>query len=210
MHDNAACPRCLGTDIQPTVDLYRPPVFLTPSGLMLTEEALRQIVGASIPSAEEAEQAIEELMRLLENFEGQDNDLLDVIARSMDDPSNKQPPPASDAAIHQLRTTRWRPNQQLTQMAQEECGICLAQYEMVCTRLFLSSPTALIGMIAHGRTMNSRTCLAATRCTRTACGHGSSRPAPALSAGPPHPSSALPVRFQYSLHLAARVLQLCV
>jgi hypothetical protein len=100
---------------------------------MLTEEALRQIVGASIPSAEEAEQAIEELLQILQNLEGQENnDLLDVIARSMDDPSNKQPAPASDTSIHQLRTSRWRPNQQSNQMAQEECGICLSPYEMVC------------------------------------------------------------------------------
>jgi hypothetical protein len=94
---------------------------------MLTEDALRQIVGANIPGLEEAEQALEQLFRMLQNQEmDQDNDLLDVIARSMEDPTNNKPPPASEADLRKLRTSLWN-----SSCRKDDCGICLSSYSEV-------------------------------------------------------------------------------
>ena len=136
MDSNTACPRCGGRDIQLSDGLSRqPPLFVTPSGFMLTEDALRQIVGANASSLEDAEQAIQHLFRMLHDqgmpSADQDNDLFEVIARSMEEPTNTQPPPASEAALQQLRTSVWNPGRRADDEGQDECGICLSSYEMV-------------------------------------------------------------------------------
>ena len=133
------CPRCQSIDIQVTEAVYPPPpLFVTPSGLMLTEEALRQIVGANSPSLEDAEQVLQEMFRILQNqgLADHDSDLFEVITRSMDDPTNNQVPPASDAALRQLRTSQWNSDQRT--IVGEECGICLSTYEKVLRVLIFS------------------------------------------------------------------------
>ncbi len=135
---NSCCPRCGSTSISATArELRQPTVFLTPSGLVIAEETLRQLVSAHLPAAAGDASIIESLITLLQNPGAhQDSELLEVIARSISDGS-KQAPPASEQAWLQLRSHRWDGSDGGIS-GLEECAICLSRYEMVCC-VFLNS-----------------------------------------------------------------------
>ena len=129
---SSCCPRCGSTSISETAQEMRSPtVFLTPSGLVISEETLRQLVSAHLPTAAGDTGVIESLITLLQNPGAhQDSELLEVIARSITDGS-KQAPPASEQAWLQLRSHLWEESDG-GKSGLEECAICLCRYEMVC------------------------------------------------------------------------------
>jgi hypothetical protein len=140
---NLCCPRCGSTSITATArEMTQPTVFLTPSGLVISEETLRQLVSAHLPAAAGDASIIESLITLLQNPGAyQDSELLEVIARSITDGS-KQAPPASEQAWLQLRSHSWDRLDEGTS-GLEECAICLSRYEMVCCVEFFVASYAI-------------------------------------------------------------------
>ena len=143
---NICCPRCGSVSISNLSRSVRAPsIFLTASGLVITEDALRQLVLAHIPAAAGQEGAVESLIALLQSpgvlqgdrMEG--TQLLDVIARSLADGGNKQAPPASEQAWLQLKKSSWNGmHMALSQGTDsEECSICLSKYQAVIFALYI-------------------------------------------------------------------------
>jgi hypothetical protein len=128
----SCCPRCGSTSIVAAArEIRRPTIFLTPSGLVISEETLRQLVSAHLPAAGSDESIVESLITLLQNPGAhQDSELLEVIARSITDSGSKQAPPASEQAWLQLRSHIWDESDTIAS-GPEECAICLSRYEMV-------------------------------------------------------------------------------
>jgi hypothetical protein len=138
--NNLCCPRCGSSSVSSSRQDLRPPsLFLTPSGLMFTEETLRQLVLAHVPAAAGENGTIESLLSLLQNpgvLYGdrlEESQLLEVIARSIADGGCKQAPPASEMAWMQLRKFTWKDKDAMKSCGtdSEECAICLCKYESV-------------------------------------------------------------------------------
>ena len=135
---NMFCPRCGSSSVSNALRELRPPsLFLTPSGLMFTEETLRQLVLVHLPGTASEDGAVEALLSLLQNpgvLYGdplEENQLLDVIARSIADGGSKQAPPASETAWTHLRKCTWSKDEASHGTDTEECAICLSKYEPV-------------------------------------------------------------------------------
>ena len=129
-----ACPRCNGPAERRAVQVTgAPQLFVTPSGLVMTEDTLRQLLMAQLSPApgarpEQMHFAIEAMVRGLRQVhdgEGMDSALLEAINRSISESQSQQAPPAAAKLVENLPHRTWKAGEH----PDDECSICLASYE---------------------------------------------------------------------------------
>ena len=113
-----------------------PQLFVTPSGLVMTEDTLRQLLVAQLSPApgaqpEQMHSAIDAMLRGLRQArdgEGMDTGLFEAINRSLSEAQSQQAPPAAAKAVDALPRHKWAAGQKGLR-GSDECAICLSAYE---------------------------------------------------------------------------------
>jgi hypothetical protein len=113
-----------------------PQLFVTPSGLVMTEDTLRQLLVAQLSPApgaqpEQMHSAIDAMLRGLRQArdgEGMDTGLFEAINRSLSEAQSQQAPPAAAKAVEALPRHKWAAGQKGLR-GSDECAICLSAYE---------------------------------------------------------------------------------
>lgn len=127
------CPRCSGPAERRAVQISgSPQLFVTPSGLVMTEDTLRQLLMAQLSPApgatpDQMHIAIDAMVRGLRQArdgEGMDTELLEAINRSIAEAQNQQAPPAAAKVMENLPKCKWKKGENWD----DECAICLGTY----------------------------------------------------------------------------------
>jgi len=112
-------------------------VFVTPTGLVMTEEVLRQFVLAQLSSTVDGDHlshAVDRIMvemrRSAANILSEDHELMEAISRSLAESEGRQAPPASSQVLEKMLRLRWGPRMQREKGGKQSCSICLADLEM--------------------------------------------------------------------------------
>jgi hypothetical protein len=131
------CPRCNRPAERRAAHITgSPQLFVTPSGLVMTEDTLRQLLVAQLSPApgaqpEQVHSAIDEMLRGLRQArdgEGTDTGLFEAINRSLAEAQSQQAPPASEKIVQNLPRHKWKAGE-TSLKGSDECAICLNVYE---------------------------------------------------------------------------------
>ena len=130
------CPRCNGLAERRAAQISgSPQLFVTPSGLVITEDTLRQLLLAQLSPApgeqpEQVHSAIDAMLRGLRQARDGEGDsaLFEAISRSLSEAQSQQAPPASTKAIETLQRRKWKVGSQ-GENGSDECAICLNSCE---------------------------------------------------------------------------------
>lgn len=134
------CPRCGGpAERRAATAAGMSAVVVTPSGLVMTEDTLRQLLMAQLSPApgaqpEQMRGAIDAMvrgLRLAHDGDGVDSTLLEAIGRSMAEAQSQQAPPTAVRVLESLPKRRWKAAQTVgcDPHAADECAICLTAYQ---------------------------------------------------------------------------------
>ena len=134
------CPRCGGpAERRAATAAGTAQLVVTPSGLVMTEDTLRQLLMAQLSPApgaqpEQLHGAIEAMvqgLRQARDGDGLDAALLQAISRSMAEAQSQQAPPAAARVLATLPKRRWSAakNARSESQAADECAICLTAYQ---------------------------------------------------------------------------------
>ena len=134
------CPRCGGAaERRAATAAGTAQLVVTPSGLVMTEDTLRQLLMAQLSPApgaqpEQLHGAIEAMvqgLRQARDGDGLDAALLQAISRSMAEAQSQQAPPAAARVLATLPKRKWNAakNAGSESQAADECAICLTAYQ---------------------------------------------------------------------------------
>jgi len=134
------CPRCGGpAERRAAATTGTPQIVVTPSGLVMTEDTLRQLLMTQLSPApgaqpEQVAGAIDAMLRGLRQArdgDGVDATLLEVISRSIAEAQSQQAPPTSTRVLANLPKRKWTATQGTAGDGQagDECAICLSAYQ---------------------------------------------------------------------------------